>query len=192
MSKQEKLFFVLNKIDDAWKITTYGEYVKLHPITDLGLTSQIEFEETASILKKLEADEKIIRIIEESVYHLLDPSTNMPDYYVLEVLERFRVYLAQVRSTRLTKLETKRMIDEIIRTRKLGNKETRFLIFLSDLEPKETEELAKEIHTNDIKHLKGAVSKKIRGTDFRIKTTRGGGYKKSTYQLEYLPFSKSQ
>lgn len=209
MSKQEKLFFLLDKIDDARKITPSGEYVKLHPIADLGLTSQIEFNEVGSILDKLDKDEKVIRIIKKSTYYLLDPSTNMSDYYILEVLERFQNYLVKIHLTppykrfvnintnlivpvKLTKRELRKMVSELIETHTFGKTEKEFLRALSDFKPKEMMKLAKEIDTKDIKHLKGAVSKKIRGTDFQIKGTRGGGYKKSTYQLEYLPFSKSQ
>lgn len=108
------------------------------------------------------------------------------------------VELTQVNSTpdeynitqtprKLSKRERKQELKGIIKTKSLGKKEAAFLLALIDLEPMEIKKLATSIQTKDCKHLKGAVEKKLKGTNWSIKTTRGGGFSSSFYQLVQLP-----
>ena len=92
------------------------------------------------------------------------------------------------------KLPTKReMAKEVTRLTKvcgLGKKEANLLKILSNFELKRTKELTNEVPTEDYKHLKGALDKKIRMEGWFIKTDKGKGLNPdSFYSLAKLPMS---
>ncbi len=87
----------------------------------------------------------------------------------------------------LNKRERKQELNNIIKIKKFGKKQAAFLLALVDLEPMGIKELTNKIGTKDCKHLKGAVDEKLKGTNWSIETTRGGGFKPSFYQLRQLP-----
>lgn len=94
MNKQEKLFFLVDKINDARSITLTGKPVSIHPTTDLD--NQIRSEELQYLFEKLEKDEKVIQVIQESIPHLLNPSTKIPDPYLVEILKGFKEYVIKM------------------------------------------------------------------------------------------------
>ncbi len=61
MTGKEKLYFLLDKIEDARVITPSGQPVKLHPYNNLdGKYSEVEL---TQLFAKLENDEHILRVI---------------------------------------------------------------------------------------------------------------------------------
>lgn len=129
---------------------------------------------------------------------------NFPDTQIRILIERF-IYLRDKLHDKVKKQssisnkpviiykrEAKRRITALIRVRRLGKKEAKFLNLLADLEPKTISWLTNEIPTKDCKHLKGRVKVKIKGTDWNITTyTARGLQKDSFYQLVYLPLKKT-
>ena len=93
----------------------------------------------------------------------------------------------------LTKKEWKNELKEVIKTRRLGKKGKRFLMLLSDFEPKTLKHLASGIPTPDCKHIKEYAQKKLKGTGWTIQTIKAAGFiqKDSFYQL-FSPYQKTE
>lgn len=92
--------------------------------------------------------------------------------------------------SKLSRRELMGKIEDIAKIRQLGKKEKKFLKILADQSPHQTKKLGNEIETDDVKALKASVQRKVKGTGFLIKTTRGGK-NPSYYQLEYLTSTKN-
>lgn len=99
----------------------------------------------------------------------------------------------QDRPAQPSRRDLKKEISSHIKTLKLGKKERKFLKLLSkDFKPVTMEEISEQIPTKDCKHLKARISKKIKHTNFCIKTVKSGGWgKDSSYQLIYSPRSEN-
>lgn len=119
MTKQEKLFFLLDRIDDARTITPSGRPIKIDPIDDLN--NQISYSDLEYLFEKLKVDGKVISVVNEYTPHLLDPSTNRPFPYLIEILERFDKYVAQIHQTQAYKRFISRNIQEPEQIRPLNS-----------------------------------------------------------------------
>lgn len=97
-------------------------------------------------------------------------------------------------SIRLTKKELRKKFNQTIETKQFGKKEKALLKFLAeDFQPKTIDEIIKKVSTKDYKHLKASVQKKIKGTEFHIKTIKANSWSsKAHYQLEFLPRLESK
>lgn len=99
MTGKEKLYFLLNRIDDARIITPSGQPVLVHPTGNL--SNNYTIVELSQLFTKLEKDEKVLKILKEasSDYMVLnlDPYRAFEDgCYHLEVLPRFDEYFAKI------------------------------------------------------------------------------------------------
>ncbi len=101
MSGKEKIYFLLNRIDDARTITPTGEPVKIHATHDLN--NNYNGLELDNIFKKLQYDEKVFKIlkvgnrIQSIIYVELDPYEQIDDgYYHLELFSAFDDYFAEI------------------------------------------------------------------------------------------------
>jgi hypothetical protein len=95
MTGKEKLYFLLNRINDKRVLTASGQPVLIHPQGDLrGHYPRVEL---LLLLKKLQDDEKVIKVVrfpvpkeERYIYQYED------DYYGIEVLPTFDKYFQKV------------------------------------------------------------------------------------------------
>lgn len=94
MNKQEKLFYLIDKIDEARKMTPSGKPVRIHPTDDSD--DQISSEELEYLFEKLGKDEQVIKVIQESYPYVLDPATRKPFPYLLEIMKRFDGYIKYI------------------------------------------------------------------------------------------------
>lgn len=96
--------------------------------------------------------------------------------------------LAEAREGIKTPLECpKGEINKIITTRNIRGKEKGFLQALSDMKPVSASKLREETDTKNVKALKFAVQRKLKGTGWNIKSPQRSGWGKDTfYQLEFL------
>lgn len=90
------------------------------------------------------------------------------------------------KSKKLLKDEAKTRIVSLKKTHKFGRKEIMLLDKISDLEPHESKDLAREIGTKALAQLARRVRGKIKKSGLTIKGYRGSGYKKPFYHLEFL------
>ncbi len=73
------------------------------------------------------------------------------------------------------KRELRKEINSIIKTGKFGKMEKAFLQYLAeDFERKTIEEISRKVGTKACAKLKGQIQKKLKGTNFNIKTDKGG------------------
>lgn len=77
----------------------------------------------------------------------------------------------------------KKELTRIKKVRKLGNLEAALFKELYRFEAREVEELKRVVNTNNIASLKHSLCQKIKKEHYQIKTSRGGGFGKSTYQM---------
>lgn len=101
MSGKEKIYFLLNRIDDARAITPKGEPVKIHATHDLN--NNYRGHELDNIFKKLQDDEQVIKVLKvgnriQSIIDVeLDPYEQIDDgYYHLELLPAFDDYFTEI------------------------------------------------------------------------------------------------
>lgn len=98
MSGKEKLYFLLNRIDDQRVLTPSGQPILIHPIGDLrGYYPDLEL---LMLLKKLQDDLKVLKVTrtplsdEERGY-----DSRYEDYYFgLELLPTFDEYFTQIQN----------------------------------------------------------------------------------------------
>lgn len=101
MTGKEKLYFLLDVIDDARVITPTGQPVKIHPLNDLNNNyTHIELEQ---LFAKLEQDEQILKVLKTlptfggGLYRDLDPYLDPDDgCYHLEILVTFDKYFSKI------------------------------------------------------------------------------------------------
>src|SRR3989344_1026257 len=99
MSGKEKLYFLLNRIDDARIITPSGQPILIHPTGNL--SNNYTVVELSQLFTKLEKDEKVLKVLKEAVsgYMVLnlDPYRDFEDgCYHLEILPNFDDYLLKI------------------------------------------------------------------------------------------------
>src|SRR3989344_5836334 len=99
MSGKEKIYFLLNRIEDKRVLTPAGQPILIHPANDLNNNYSIV--ELSQLFAKLEKDEQILKVLKESARGLsasLDPYADFEDgCYHLEILPRFDEYFAKIR-----------------------------------------------------------------------------------------------
>lgn len=89
------------------------------------------------------------------------------------------------RATKPRKRELRKKIKNIVRNSKFGRKEKLLLECLSkDFEPKTKEEIASATESKAVTKLISTVRKKLKNTEFGIKTRSGSYSSKTTYQLK--------
>jgi len=99
MSGKEKLYFLLNKIDDARVITPSGEPAIIHPANDLN--NRLSGIELKQLFTKLENEEKVLEVIKvPGVMMILDvdePDSQPEDGgYYLGLLPAFDEYFTKI------------------------------------------------------------------------------------------------
>src|SRR3989344_1704251 len=99
MSGKEKLYFLLNRIDDARIITPSGQPILIHPTGNL--SNNYTVVELSQLFTKLEKDEKVLKVLKEAAsgYMVLnlDPYRDFEDgCYHLEILPNFDDYLLKI------------------------------------------------------------------------------------------------
>ncbi|KKP92825.1 MAG: hypothetical protein UR98_C0017G0017 [Parcubacteria group bacterium GW2011_GWA1_36_12] len=99
MTGKEKLYFLLNKIEDTRVITPSGQPVLIHPYKDL--VSKYSDVELIQIFTKLENDEKVLKVLKTPAARpnssFFDPYTDPEDeYFYLDILPAFDDYFAKV------------------------------------------------------------------------------------------------
>lgn len=99
MTGKEKVYFLLNRIEDKRVLTPKGQPILIHPASDL--SNNYSIVELSQLFAKLEKDEQILKVLKESARGLsasLDPYADFEDgCYHLEVLPRFDEYFAKIR-----------------------------------------------------------------------------------------------
>jgi len=99
MSGKEKIYFLLNRIEDKRILTPKGQPVLIHPANDLNNNYSIV--ELSQLFIKLETDEKILKVLKEPTRIMtvnLDPYSGFEDgCYHLELLPAFDEYYSKIR-----------------------------------------------------------------------------------------------
>lgn len=90
-------------------------------------------------------------------------------------------------AVRRDKRELRKEMNLIIKNKKFGVQEKKFIQFLAEkFKPEQIKDIGSEIGSKDCKHLKLRVQKKLAGTNFRIITIKAKRlYDNGSYQLEY-------
>lgn len=98
---KQKLYFLLNKIDDARVITPTGQFTTLHPADNLG--NKYSKVDLLQLLTKLEKDEKVINILkvpDTGVYNFFDPHAGYTDRedgcFYIDILPAFDKYFLKI------------------------------------------------------------------------------------------------
>lgn len=94
MTGKEKLYFLLDRIDDKRVLTPAGQPILIHPAGDLN--SHYPATELQQLLYKLQEDEKIFLVVrtpDESEWSGLYYDMG---YYGIEILPKFDVYFAKI------------------------------------------------------------------------------------------------
>lgn len=98
MSGKEKIYFLLNRIDDKRVLTPAGQPILIHPANDLNNNYSIV--ELSQLFIKLERDEQILKVLKESTRGMsanLDPYADFEDgCYRIELLPHFDEYLSKI------------------------------------------------------------------------------------------------
>lgn len=93
MTGRQKLFFLLERIEDEKNVTPLGQPIRIHPVRNL--KNKYYQEDILGLLTKLEKEEKVIKITE-----MPNPEegylTNENGYYVFELLPSFEKYYATI------------------------------------------------------------------------------------------------
>jgi len=99
MTGKEKLYFLLDAIDDARALAPVGQPVLIHPLNDLNNKySHIELEQ---LFTKLEKDKKVLKVLKTlptmGVFSDLDPYADLGDgCYHLKILPAFDNYFLKI------------------------------------------------------------------------------------------------
>lgn len=99
MTGKEKLYFLLNRIDDARAIAPSGRPITLHLANDLNNTlTRIEL---AQLLEKLQLDEKVLKVVkipnEVLKDEYLDPYSEVDEgCYYIRILPTFDAYFLKI------------------------------------------------------------------------------------------------
>ena len=91
MTGREKIYFLINRIDDKRELTPKGKPVFIHPTNDLN--NKYSEVDLLQILEKLEKDEQILKVLKTPTGDPLnlDPYEDFEDgYYYLELLILFQ------------------------------------------------------------------------------------------------------
>lgn len=99
MSGKEKLYFLLNRIEDARSIAPSGRPITLHLANDLN--NRFTRIELTQLLDKLQLDEKVLRVVkipnEILSDEFLDPYADVDDGgYYIEILPTFEAYFLKI------------------------------------------------------------------------------------------------
>ena len=95
MTGKEKLYFLLNRIDDKRVLTPIGQAILIHPMGDLsGNYADVEL---MMLFKKLQDDEKVLKVTRvpeaKDGWSLRNYED---DYYGLELLPVFDEYFTKI------------------------------------------------------------------------------------------------
>src|SRR6266566_7543615 len=93
MTGKEKLYFLLDRIEDERELTPSGQPIRIHPVRNLN--SKYHRDELIRLLSKLEKDEKVIRII-ELPSNIGGYLTNEKGFFVIELLPTYADYYANI------------------------------------------------------------------------------------------------
>jgi len=95
MTGKQKLYFLLDRIEDERVVTPLGQHIRIHPVRNLN--SKYYQEDVIGLLKKLESEEKVIKIIE-----MPNPNEgylmNANGYYIFDLLPSFRDYFISIQN----------------------------------------------------------------------------------------------
>lgn len=101
MKGKQKLYFLLNKIDDARVITPTGQLTALHPVDNL--KNKYSKVDLLQLLTKLEKDEKVIKILKvpnTGVNNFFDPYAGYTDKedgcFYIDILPAFDEYFLKI------------------------------------------------------------------------------------------------
>jgi len=135
---------------------------------------------------------------DDDKYELIHKQQNLIEQLIGELKEIKNKATSQTQlensksSIKMTKRVAKQEINKIIKIGQFGKKEKKFLQILADLEPIKIKRLTNDIPTEDCKHLKAEVQKKLENTQWSIKTYKQKGLETdSFYELIYLPEKKT-
>lgn len=100
MTGKQKLYFLLNRIDDARTIAPSGQTLSIDPLEDLN--QNLTNRELAQLFTKLDKDEKVIKLIKapktvRNEYSDLDPYDYAEDgYWYIELKPTFERYFSEI------------------------------------------------------------------------------------------------